>query len=149
MPEWIFMEILKAVTPLVIGVGVIYIAGQQHKTNKDRLKMELFDRRYKIYEAMLELTITVPIRKDDVLKYGIKTAQAMFVFNLDIQNALAKVGRIGGSIADIMVDYPANSYRYPVDPKMLAPNLIDLYNNLYKAGRKATVIFAEYITLKV
>lgn len=33
----------------IIAVGLLYIAWQQHQTNKNRIKMELFDRRYKIY----------------------------------------------------------------------------------------------------
>jgi archaellum component FlaC len=157
MPEWIFMEILKAVTPLIIGAGVIYIAWQQHKTNKDRLtmekdrlKMERFDRRYKIYEAMVELVTTEIITTDDMQKYAIKTAQARFVFKRDIQDALAKVGIIGNRIAQIMEEYPSIVSSHEIFClRTQDTRLDDLYNNLYKAADDASNIFAEYITLKL
>ncbi len=106
MPEWIFMEILTVTTPLVIGAGVIYIAWQQHKTNKDRLKMELFNQRFKVYEAMVELVTTKPITRDDVQKYTIKIAQAQFVFKGDIETALLEVGNIGAKIVIIEELHP-------------------------------------------
>ncbi len=46
------IEVLSSLTPIVIGGAVVYIAWQQHQTNKNRLKMELFDRRYTVYYAV-------------------------------------------------------------------------------------------------
>ena len=40
-------EILPIFTPLLIGAGIVYIAWQQWQTNQNRLRVELFDRRYK------------------------------------------------------------------------------------------------------
>jgi hypothetical protein len=156
MPEWIItiMEILKAITPLIIGAGVIYIARQQHKTNKDRLKMELFDRRYKIYEALAELLTTDTITTDDLRKYRINVvAPAQFVFKRDVQDALAEVDDIADEIAVLIKNYFAlHATINPHDSVYLmknVPGLADLYKNLDKAEKIATMFFAEYITLKL
>ena len=103
---------LTKITPLIIGAGLIYIGWQQHKTNKDRLKMELFDRRYKIYEAMAEFVTTEVITKDDIKKYKVNAAQSTFVFGKDVQDALLKVGGIGRLIVyPVSADISSRSVR--------------------------------------
>lgn len=52
------IEVLSSLTPIVIAAIVVYIAWQQHLTNKNRLKMELFDKKYKIYEVVIEAITT-------------------------------------------------------------------------------------------
>jgi len=51
-PEKDWIDLLGAlITPIVAFIG-IYIAYQQRTINKNRLKHELFDKRYKIYIAI-------------------------------------------------------------------------------------------------
>ncbi|MGD0137401.1 MAG: hypothetical protein ABSD28_00870 [Tepidisphaeraceae bacterium] len=52
---WYTTDVLKALTPLVIGLLAAYIAYQQWRTNHRKLKLDLFDRRYKVYQAARQL----------------------------------------------------------------------------------------------
>ena len=36
----------------LMALGLLYLAYQQHQTNRNRLRMDLFDRRYKVFEAV-------------------------------------------------------------------------------------------------
>ncbi len=48
------IKILSGLLTPTIGLIVAHIAWQQHKTNQNRLKIELFDRRFKVYEGISE-----------------------------------------------------------------------------------------------
>jgi hypothetical protein len=52
---WYTADILKALTPLIIGLLAAYIAYQQWRTNHRKLKLDLFDRRFKVYQAARQL----------------------------------------------------------------------------------------------
>lgn len=63
------LEILTA----VIGVAVVYIAWNQHVTNKTRLKHELFERRFEIYEATRSFihrmeTAVKEMKEEDIIR---------------------------------------------------------------------------------
>lgn len=52
VPDWpLIAEILKAGLPPVIALGVAWIAYQQWKTAKDKLALDLFERRLANYRA--------------------------------------------------------------------------------------------------
>jgi len=50
---WIYV-FNALLTPVIAGV-VAYIAYQQHKTNRDRLRLDLYDRRLKVFEGLMVL----------------------------------------------------------------------------------------------
>ena len=47
-------EIISAFGTLILGVIVAYIAWRQHKTDRNKLKLDLYDRRLKLYEAAMD-----------------------------------------------------------------------------------------------
>ena len=88
-------EVASLLTPIVIGAAVVYIAWQQHQTNKNRLKMELFDRRYKVYDAVITvLTEDFDKYNDDMwLDLHRDLSATRFLFNSD-QDVIGCQGKV-------------------------------------------------------
>ena len=47
----IWLAALTQLGTLIIGVAVVVIARQQRQIARNKLRLDLFDRRYKIYDA--------------------------------------------------------------------------------------------------
>lgn len=80
---------------LSIAVFLAYIAWQTYKINKtnssvskDQLRLNLFDRRYKVFEAfrtfLSDFMITARIENADLSKFILNTTGSFFLFEEDI-----------------------------------------------------------------
>ena len=56
---------IQSISTIVIGLIVVYIAFQQHHTNKLRLRMDMYKQRYAVYKRVLEGLAEIK-RKGDV-----------------------------------------------------------------------------------
>ena len=78
------LNALSVVTALI----ALYIAYQQWKTNRDKVKLELYDRRYKIYDATRKF-VSSAVRNGDLSNedfsdfYSI-LPEARFLFQEDV-----------------------------------------------------------------
>jgi len=86
MPEWI--QILQGLlTPVVAFVG-IYFAWQQLAIARAKLQHELFDRRYKIFEATRSFLTNIltegDVHREAQWKYRAEIADAEFLLNEDV-----------------------------------------------------------------
>lgn len=92
MPCW--LVVLNALTPLfsflgtlAIGCFVAYIAHGQWRTNKDKLKLDLYDRRLAVYEATMKFVLGLSgnpaVDAENMRQYLIATRQATFLFDDD------------------------------------------------------------------
>jgi hypothetical protein len=90
MPCW--LVVLNALTPmfsflgtLAIGGVAAYIAHGQWRTNKDKLKLELYDRRLAVYEAtmkfILGLSGNATVDAKNMHDYLVATRQSPFLFD--------------------------------------------------------------------
>ena len=55
--EW--LEITKTAGTIVVGIAASFIAYQQHKTNKDKLRLDLFEKRFALYNSLYESWIAI------------------------------------------------------------------------------------------
>src|SRR4051794_19500432 len=74
-------------TPL-IAIIATYIAWQQWKTNQLKVKLDRYDRRLKVYEAVQSI-LRIILRDanasyDDLVKFRISVAEADFLFGPEI-----------------------------------------------------------------
>lgn len=80
-----FLDWIEALGPMAIALMLAVIAYQQWKVNKSRLRHEMFDRRYAMYEATKKLTAAVIQKgtpeKEDIDSYFSATAGARFIFS--------------------------------------------------------------------
>jgi hypothetical protein len=84
-------EIVKllsgALTP-VIAILAAYIAWRQHQTAQSKLKLDLYDRRFKVYRGLMDLFAAVlrdvKVLPTDLANYYIQTNEKVFLFDSDI-----------------------------------------------------------------
>src|SRR5437867_5529435 len=89
------LEGLKAATPLVIGIALAYIARQQWKTSHNKLKLDLFDRRFAVYEATRSfvggITSDMEVEAGALHSFKHATAQTPFLFPQPLVDYLAEL----------------------------------------------------------
>jgi hypothetical protein len=83
-----------AVTLLIAGIAT-YIAYQQWRTNTQKLKLDLFDRRYRIFEEVGRLLgIVFPsgsVELSDIEAFSTRTVGAKFLFGAEIARYLLEI----------------------------------------------------------
>jgi hypothetical protein len=73
-----------------IGCVTAYIAIQQWRTNKNKLRLDLFDRRWAVFDAAMKLAEIISIRGnltfEEVYEFGFATRGVQFLFNQELQD---------------------------------------------------------------
>ena len=86
LPQWVVV-CAALLTPVIAILGV-YIAWQQWRTNRNKLKFDLFERRYTFYEASMELIgsiQTTGVATDNaMLAFLVRTKGAQFIVGSDL-----------------------------------------------------------------
>jgi hypothetical protein len=95
---WYISESLKSSTPLVIGFIAAYVAYRQWHTGNQRLKLDLFERRLKVYEAAKKLVDNTlrrfEISENDLRAFNRDLSEAEFLFPLAIAQYLRAVAKM-------------------------------------------------------
>lgn len=84
MPEYSW---LQGILTLLIAGAVLYVTWQQGRTNDLRLKLELYDRRIQVYEAVKSFLSIFPIqeiKQEHIKDLYINGSQADFLFGAEI-----------------------------------------------------------------
>lgn len=80
-------------TPIVACFG-IYIARRQWQTAQKKLKFDLFDRRFVVYEATRNFLDSVrssgKVRDEDIVKFRVATREAKWLLNVEVASYLIK-----------------------------------------------------------
>jgi hypothetical protein len=84
-----------SIATLVLGVAVWFVAWLQWRVARSKLRLDLFDRRYKIYEATSKFVDSINNDPEHVGSYlndfNAGTSNADFLFNADIVNYIKQV----------------------------------------------------------
>lgn len=87
--------VLSGLLTPTIACFVAYIAWQQHRTARDKLRLDLFDRRYAIYRGLMKLFSQVNAYRtvtDDALSaFWSDTGQKRFLFGKDVRDYMDEV----------------------------------------------------------
>ncbi|QLP99569.1 MAG: hypothetical protein HZY78_04275 [Burkholderiaceae bacterium] len=80
-------------TPTVAVLGAV-IAYRQWRTAQNKLKFELFDRRFSVYEASRNLLASImtsgKAKDEEVFKFLVATREAKWLLNTDVATYLEK-----------------------------------------------------------
>ena len=91
-------------TPAIAGAGLM-IAWQQKRLADIRLQNDLFDRRYKIFEAARTLIRnackSIDVTIEDLRAFSLDTADAAFFFDQDVLDYLADLYRRAGRLPSL------------------------------------------------
>jgi len=106
-------EIIKLsqslLTPL-IAIVATYIAWQQWKTNKQKLILDRYDRRLRVYEEVRKI-LSIILRDanvsfEDLLKFRTSVSEADFLFGIEITEYIDEIYKRG-----IQLNYWTGEYR--------------------------------------
>ncbi len=91
-------EISKALLTPVIAIVATYIAWQQWKTNRQKLNLERYDRRLRIYEEVRKILSLISrdavASMEDLLKFRTSVSEADFLFGPTLVQISHKRGRV-------------------------------------------------------
>ena len=94
------IQSLTTILTTIIAILVAIITGGQWITNRARLRHELFDRRYAMYETiasfLAEIAIHGAVQESADRKFLIATNKAYFVFGCDkhVKDLVSKIYRL-------------------------------------------------------
>jgi hypothetical protein len=86
------LDIPAATLILTVAIGCVtaYIAIQQWRINKNKLRLDLFDRRWSVFEATMRLAEIVITKGDisleEVHRFAFATKGVEFLFNRELQD---------------------------------------------------------------
>ncbi len=106
----------------VIAIIAVYIAWQQSKTNKLKLRLDKYDRRLRVYQEIIKvLSVEVrdaDVKLDDLVKFRAETAEADFLFDPDIPTYVDQIYQHGLKI------WHANTERREKTPGSYMPGAV-------------------------
>ena len=91
----IIIDFLSSLLPIVLTVFGLYIAIQQYRTNRKRIKNDLFDRRYAVFSAILEFISKIAkggsVTQEDRIEFMSSTRGAEFLFDKTIKDYIDEI----------------------------------------------------------
>ena len=90
---------IQAVSTILIGVVVAYVAWQQWKTARAKFRLDYFDRRFRVYEAAMSLAATVGSGEltleplEIIHQFLRRTREVVFLFDEEIELLLKEMHR--------------------------------------------------------
>jgi hypothetical protein len=87
------VTVLSACLTPTIGILTVYIACCQHRTARNKVRLDLYERRFRVYHGLFELldsvmcSATVPL--EALNKYDLATAEKRFLFNRDVMGYMS------------------------------------------------------------
>jgi hypothetical protein len=89
------IQLLSSFLTPLIAITAAYIAYQQYRTNKQKLKLDMYEKRFKVYLGLQALLIHILENadvSDEALKYfQISTSESVFIFDKDISDYLNSI----------------------------------------------------------
>jgi len=109
--DWsIVAEFSKQMMTPLIAIVATYIAYQQWNTNKQKLILDRYDRRLKVYEEVVQILSiilqTARPRFEDLIKFRRAVAEADFLFGPEIMQYIDEIYKRG-----IQLEYWNKQYR--------------------------------------
>lgn len=92
----VFMPMIATIAIAIATIFGVFYARQQYKINLENLKLELFNRRYEVYEAAKHLISQVfeegRPTNDEINKYIIATRESDFLYDDQVAQYLRELG---------------------------------------------------------
>jgi hypothetical protein len=86
---------LSAIATLIVGLSVATIAYRQWVLANHKFRLDLYDRRYKVYESIQKFLSVIMIHADfshdDLVDYNHGTMDAVFLYPPDIKDYIDKI----------------------------------------------------------
>ena len=89
-------QIVQALTTLVLGIVAGYIAWRQWRTSQDRVVLDLFDRRFQVFQDLTRAILAAMNKPDpevfpDLANFDVAIEKARFLFGPEVHSYLIDV----------------------------------------------------------
>ncbi|MEW6143605.1 MAG: hypothetical protein AB1598_01160 [Thermodesulfobacteriota bacterium] len=146
----LIIDTLSAVLVPIIAILTAYIAYQQYRTNKNRLRFELYDKRFEIYLS-IKTFISYIVSKADVdidraFQFLRETREAEFLFDKEILEYTDEMYKKALKIHAIVASYeslPTGDRRTELVNEQLS--LVTWFSSQVEIASKK---FSKYLSLK-
>lgn len=113
------IEILKALLTPVIAVVATYIAWQQWRTNQQKLLLDRYDRRLRVYEQVRNI-LSIVLRDatasyDELLRFRTSVSEADFLFGPEITFYMDEIYQRGVLLQSWSSRYRDSTQQTPAD----------------------------------
>lgn len=89
------VEFFSGLLTPAIGIITTYIAIQQYKTNRLKLRLELYPRQLEVYESVMKIFAVVNqtgrLEYEDVSKFWGETKENLFLFEKDVHQHIERI----------------------------------------------------------
>jgi hypothetical protein len=89
------VDLFSALLTPMIGITTAWIAVQQYRLAKERMRRDLYDRRVAVYRGVMEVLSSIltygRVRDADMANWARATAEKVFLFDEDLCNYLESV----------------------------------------------------------
>ena len=90
-----YISTLLPIATFFLSVAVGLVAWHQWRIARDKLRLDLFEKRYKVYKAAKEFLRLIfrgdPVTEDDVGRFMLGISDAEFLFGKDVVQYLARI----------------------------------------------------------
>lgn len=89
-----YIEVFSALLTPLIAILAVYIAYQQHKTNKTKLRHDLYEKQLDFYRSVMEFIVFAkrsPITDDGMARMNPVSMEAEFFFGKDVSAHLDNI----------------------------------------------------------
>jgi hypothetical protein len=111
------LKILQGLLTPVIGIVATYVAWQQWKTNRNKLNLDRYDRRMRVYQEVVRFII-IGIRDgnyddDELLNFRPKVSEADFLFGEEVSKYIDELHQRGCNLSRRNKEYRDDSQPKP------------------------------------
>lgn len=89
------MTLLFSIATLFLSLAVVVIAWQQYRVAENKLRLDLFDRRYKVYDATRKFLIQIAqynsFEEPELVNFAAGISDAEFLFGADVVEYLKQI----------------------------------------------------------
>jgi len=89
------LTIFSSASPGILGLATLLVSWRQYATSNEQVRIELFDKRFKVYFAAKRFAATVvrenKVENDDFYEFRRDTSESTFLFPQGIQKLLRSI----------------------------------------------------------
>ncbi len=145
-------EFLSAILTPIIAVIVTYIAIRQWKTDHDRLRLDLYDKRFKVYQSIMDILSIISqngdISLEEISQFTIKTNESKFLFENEIPDFIENIieNSIKLHFLEAKIKQNANTDIAKIKEKVEESS--GLVNWFYDQFKTSNNLFLKYLSFK-
>lgn len=91
----VLVKILSGLLTPTIAIIAVYIAYQQYRINRNKLKLELYEKRYTMYllikDHVYKWCLWENVEIEDIREFNVRSNECKFLFDSDINDLISKI----------------------------------------------------------